>query len=425
MTGLPVGQASGSFARVIRADTKKAGLLFAGTESGMYVSFDDGDHWQSLMLNLPVTSYRDLTIHGNDLIAGTYGRGIWILDDYAVLRQLTPALSSEPAHLFKPGDAIRVRRNVNSDTPFPPEVPHALNPPDGVVFYYSLSSKPAGDITVEVLDASGHVVRHLSSAPVKPVPDAEHPPEPNFWLATPEPLPTNVGMNRANWDLRYDAPPAFQHTFEINANPEQTPASPEGPLAPPGVYTLVLTVNGAHYRQAVTVHNDPRSPATTAALAAQHALLMKLDADVRAAWDDFRQVATLRTAVKQVGGKPSAVTAAADAYIAKLDSVAGDAENGRGFRRRGGPTPPPTFMRMNGEFVQQLEAQDNADMAPTGSMLAAESSACKDLATAQATWTRISTSDLVAFNAILTQNGLSALPAPSRVKPLGCQVASR
>ena len=425
VTGLPEHQASGSFARVIRADTKKAGLLFAGTESGMYVSFDDGDHWQSLMLNLPVTSYRDLTIHGNDLIAGTYGRGIWILDDYAVLRQLKPALSSEPAHLFKPSDAVRVRRNVNSDTPFPPEVPHALNPPDGVVFYYSLASKPAGDITVEVLDASGHVVRHLSSAPVKPVADAEHPPEPDFWLAAPEPLSTNVGTSRATWDLRYDAPPAFRHTFEINANPEHTPASPEGPLAPPGVYTLVLTVNGVHYRQAVTVRNDPRSPATTAALAAQHALLMKLDAGVRSAWDDYQQVAALRTAVKHVAGTESAVTAAARAFIAKLDSVAGDAENGRGFRRRGGPTPPPTFMRMNGEFVQQLEAQDNADMAPTGSMLAAESSACKDLATAQANWTRISTSDLTAFNAILTQNGLSALPAPSRVQPLGCQVVSR
>ncbi|MGH7625821.1 MAG: hypothetical protein ACREOJ_10980, partial [Gemmatimonadaceae bacterium] len=371
-------------------------------------------------LNLPVTSYRDLTIHGNDLIAGTYGRGIWILDDYTVLRQLTPAVAAAPAHLFKPDDAVRVRRNVNYDTPFPPEVPHALNPPDGVVFYYSLSAKPTSDVTMEVLDGAGHVVRHLSSAPVKPLPDAEHPPEPNFWLAAPEPLPTDIGTNRAIWDLRYDAPPAFRYTFEINANPDQTPPSPEGPLASPGVYTLVLTVNGVHYRQTVTVRNDPRSPATASALAAQHALLMKLDAGVRSAWDDYQRVAALRTAVKRAASTGSAVTAAADAFVAKLDSVAGDAENARGFRRRGGPTPPPTFTRMNGEFVQQLEAQDNADMAPTGSMLAAEASACKDLDAARATWTRISTSDLAAFNAILTQNGLSALPAPSRVKPAGC-----
>ena len=118
-------QPSGSFARVIRADTKKAGLLFAGTESSMYVSFDDGDTWQSLMLNLPNTSYRDIAIHENDLVVGTYGRGFWMLDDYSPLRQITPAIASEPAHLFKPGDAIRVRRNVNGDTPFPPEVPHA------------------------------------------------------------------------------------------------------------------------------------------------------------------------------------------------------------------------------------------------------------------------------------------------------------
>ncbi|MGH7635943.1 MAG: hypothetical protein ACRENC_19625, partial [Gemmatimonadaceae bacterium] len=321
---------------------------------------------------------------------------------------------------FKPDDAVRVRRNVNYDTPFSPEVPHALNPPDGVVFYYSLSSKPTSDVTMEVLDGAGHVVRHLSSAPVKPLPDAEHPPEPNFWLAAPEPLPTDIGTNRAIWDLRYDAPPAFRYTFEINANPDQTPPSPEGPLASPGVYTLVLTVNGVHYRQTVTVRNDPRSPATASALAAQHALLMKLDAGVRSAWDDYQRVAALRTAVKRAASTGSAVTAAADAFVAKLDSVAGDAENARGFRRRGGPTPPPTFTRMNGEFVQQLEAQDNADMAPTGSMLAAEASACKDLDAARATWTRISTSDLAAFNAILTQNGLSALPAPSRMKPAGC-----
>ena len=114
---------------MIRADTKKAGLLFAGTESSMYVSFNDGDDWQSLMLNLPNTSYRDIEIKDNDLVVGTYGRSFWILDDISPLRQMTPAIASEPVHLFKPGDAMRVRRDVNGDTPFPPEVPHGENPP--------------------------------------------------------------------------------------------------------------------------------------------------------------------------------------------------------------------------------------------------------------------------------------------------------
>src|SRR5260221_344343 len=129
--GLPVNEPSGSFARVIRNDPKRPGLLFAGTESGMYVSFDDGDHWQSLMQNLPTTSFRDLVIKGNDLVVATYGRGFYVLDDYSMLRELTPAVASESAHLFAPGDAMRLRRNVNADTPFPPEVPHAQNPPDG------------------------------------------------------------------------------------------------------------------------------------------------------------------------------------------------------------------------------------------------------------------------------------------------------
>ncbi len=132
---------------MIRADTEKAGLLYAGTESSMYVSFDDGDQWQSLVLNLPNTSYRDIAIHGNDLVVGTYGRGFWILDDLSPLRQVSASIAAEPAHLFKPGDAIRVRRNVNGDTPFPPEIPHAVNPPLGAVIYYYLGAEPSGAVT--------------------------------------------------------------------------------------------------------------------------------------------------------------------------------------------------------------------------------------------------------------------------------------
>ena len=263
VTGMRTDQPSGSFARVIRADTKRAGLLFAGTESSMYVSFDDGDDWQSLQLNLPNTSYRDIVIKDNDLVVGTYGRSIWILDDYSPLRQMTAAIASEPAHLFKPGDAIRVRRNVNGDTPFPPEVPHALNPPPGALVYYYLNAKPSSDITLEVRDAAGTVVRHYSSAPIPSLREAPPPfAVPDHWIAIPKPMPTATGTNRINWDIRYDAPPAFSHSYEINANEGETPASPEGPLALPGTYTLKLTVDGKSYSQTVTVKNDPRSPAT-------------------------------------------------------------------------------------------------------------------------------------------------------------------
>ena len=155
VNGMRTDQASGSFARVVRTDTKRTGLLFAGTESSMYVSFDDGDDWQSLSSTCPTPRTATSQITDNDLVVGTYGRSIWILDDYSPLRQVTPAIAAEPAHLFKPGDAIRVRRNVNGDTPFPPEVPHADNPPLGAVIYYSPRPKPHGDITLDVLDAVG------------------------------------------------------------------------------------------------------------------------------------------------------------------------------------------------------------------------------------------------------------------------------
>ena len=163
-------------------------------------------------------------------------------------------------------------------------------------------------------------------------------------------------MNRANWDLRYDAPPTFSHTFEINANPGLTPPSPEGLLAPPGVYTIKLIVDGKSYTQTLTVHNDPRSPATLADVRAQHALLLRLDEGLRATWYNYQQVAALREAVKAAtpANAPAEVSAAIAAFDAKLDSVAGNPE-GRGFRR-GGRQAPPSFVSISGELVGRTRA---------------------------------------------------------------------
>ena len=183
-----MNEPSASFARVVRADPKRAGLLVAGTESGMYVSFDDGDNWQSLQLNLPNTSYRDIAFAGNDLVVGTYGRGIWILDDYAVLRQMTPAVAAEPVHLFKPDPTVRMRRNTNFDTPFPPEVPHALNPPDGVILYYSLAVEAVRRGHDRRARLGRHACVTCRASPAAPVKEAARPPHPNFWLAPPQSL---------------------------------------------------------------------------------------------------------------------------------------------------------------------------------------------------------------------------------------------
>jgi len=418
VTGLPTGQIGGSFTHLIREDTKKAGLLFAGTESGMYVSFDDGDHWQSLQSNLPTTSYRDAFIKGNDLVVGTYGRGIWILDDISPLRQMTGAAPAEAVKLFKPGEAVRIRRNTNQNTPYPPEVPHSDNAPDGALITYYLASAPSGTITLDVLDSNGAVVRHMSSAPIAPVKEAATPPEPNFWLATPEPLPAHAGLNRINWDIRYDDPPAFSHSFEINANPGNTPASPEGPLALPGTYTIKLTVDGKSYTQTVTVRDDPRSPATALALREMHALHVKILAGMTESWSGYQQASTVLTSLAaDTGSSVAEVAAAAKTLVARIDTVAGSpgAPGGFFFRR----STTPSFVGVNGALVRQLNQLELGDGAPTPGDLADYASACTDLGKSVTAWHAITEKDLVAFNAVLTKNNLAPVSGdpPALVAP--------
>jgi photosystem II stability/assembly factor-like uncharacterized protein len=415
VTGLPATLPGGAFARVVRADPKRRGLLFAGTESAVYVSFDDGDNWQSLMLNLPTTQYHDIAIHDNDLIVGTYGRGIWVLDDFAVLRQLSAAVATEPggAHLFKPSDAVRVRRNVMYNTPFPREVPQAPNPPDGAIIYYSLGAKPSSDIAIEVLDARGSVVRRMSGAPPRAVRETARPPMESFWLARGRGLPADVGLNRANWDLRYDPPPAFAHSFVFNGNPGVTPMAPEGPLALPGLYTIRLTVDGKHYTQPLTVERDPRSRVSRAAVAAQHALVMRLYAGLEATWADFRPVARLRGAVTTLAARDTAseVGKAAKTLATRLDSLAGDSLSDA--REVWQPRPTVwSFVDLNSEFALELNAQDNADNAPTQATLAVARSSCDELRKAVERWRQFVQLDLATFNRLLSSHGVATLATP-------------
>ncbi len=416
VTGLPATATGGAFARVVRADPKRRGLLFAGTASAVYVSFDDGDNWQSLMLNLPTTVVSDLAIHENDLIAGTYGRGIWVLDDFAVLRQLTTAATTERGggHLFKPSDAVRVRRNVNYNTPFPKEVPQAPNPPEGAIIYYSLANKPSADIAIDVLDARGHVVRHLTSAALTPVREAARAPMERFWLAPPSALPANIGLNRATWDLRYDPPPAFAHSFVFNGNPGVTPMAPEGPLALPGLYTIRLTVDGKHYTQPLTVERDPRSRVSRAAVAAQHALVMRLYAGLEATWADFKPVAALRRAVAKIAPDDtvSEIGKAAKTLLTTLDSIAGDSL--KDAREVWDARPAAwSFVDLNGEFSIELTAQDNADHAPTQAMLAVARSSCAALQKLVDRWNHVVRVDVPAFNRTLQSHEVATLVTPA------------
>jgi hypothetical protein len=250
--GLP----KGGIINVVREDSQRRGLLFAGSEQAVFVSFDDGESWQPLRLNMPATSIRDLVVHGEDLVVGTHGRSFWILDDVSPLRQMSAEIAAAPAHLFDPRPAIRFPRNTNTDTPLPPEEPGGKNPPDGAILYYYLKSAPASPAVLEIADTSGRVVRRYSSADRAPQP----PPMPvaSYWLRPFQPLSAEPGMHRFVWDLH--AAPAGaggRGGAPISAIFNDTPIG-QGEWMPPGVYTVRLTVDGKVYTRELRVKPDPR-----------------------------------------------------------------------------------------------------------------------------------------------------------------------
>jgi photosystem II stability/assembly factor-like uncharacterized protein len=253
--GLPDGPIN-----VVREDPVRKGLLFAGSELAVFVSFNDGDDWQPLRLNMPATSIRDLVIHGEDLVVGTHGRGFWILDDISPLREMSPAIMSADAHLFAPRPTWRFPRDTNTDTPLPPEEPAGKNPPDGAILYYHLKSPVSGAMTLEVLDGQSKVVAHFSSEDKAPPPNPALN-VPTYWLRPFQPLAAGAGMHRFIWDLH--GSPAAAGRGGRGGEPDiaavymDTPVN-EGPWMPAGTYTVRLTVNGQSYTQQLIVKPDPR-----------------------------------------------------------------------------------------------------------------------------------------------------------------------
>ncbi len=274
-THITAGIPDGGIVNTVREDPKKRGLLFAGTERAVYVSFDDGDHWESLQLNMPATSIRDLVVKDDDLVIGTHGRSFWILDDITPLRQVTGAIAASGVHLYAPQDAWRVQWNKNTDTPLPPDEPAGENPPDGAVIDYWLKSAQAGPVVIEILDASGALVRRCSSSdPVPPVRDVGN--WPAYWLRPVRVPSAAPGMHRFVWDLHYPPPKAFQFYYPISATPGETAPEPKGPWAMPGAYTVRLTAGGVAQTQPLVVKMDPRVKTPREGLAQQFTLSMKL-----------------------------------------------------------------------------------------------------------------------------------------------------
>ena len=261
------GIGENAFLNAIREDTQAKGLLFAGTELGAYVSFDAGDHWQPLQLNLPVTSVRDLVIHGDDLVIATHGRAFWVMDNITPLRQIATAPESEKSRLFEPAIAIRVDNDSFLGSPFPPEEPMANNPPNGAMVDYYLPAK-AGKVMLEIRDSNGKLVRRYVSgeknlATGPPLPIAER------WLPKPVALPTDPGMHRFVWDLRWSGP-------GINDEVDEESGVAGGPKVAPGTYQVVLKADGQSLSEPLQVTMDPRSKATASELNEQQRLGLEI-----------------------------------------------------------------------------------------------------------------------------------------------------
>jgi photosystem II stability/assembly factor-like uncharacterized protein len=269
-TKITTGLAAPAFVNAVREDPIRKGLLYAGTELGVYVSFDDGDRWQSLQLNLPVAPVRDLAIHGNDLVIATHGRSFWILDDVTPLREPSDQV------LFKPAKAIRMRGNQNHDTPLPPETPAGLNPPEGAILYYNLPSTAQTEVSLEILDTRGQLIRRYSSTD-PPRPKDDQMPLIEAWLRPPSPPSKDPGLHRFVWDLRYaPASTPFREYSMETAFGQDTPILPRGPLAVPGTYQVRLTVDGKAYTQPLIVTMDPRVKVSPTDLAKQLDLGLKI-----------------------------------------------------------------------------------------------------------------------------------------------------
>ncbi|MGD0929401.1 MAG: glycoside hydrolase [Candidatus Korobacteraceae bacterium] len=353
--GIPANENTNS----VREDPRRKGLLFAGTERAVYLSFDDGGHWQSLRLNMPATSVRDLLIKGSDLAVATHGRGFWILDDITPLRQLEARILAEDAFLFAPEPALRIHSNLNTDTPLPPDYPAGQNPPDGAIFNYYLKSPASGPITLEIRNSLGRLFRRVSSADPLPASDPELA-IPSYWLRPQQPLSAAAGFHRFIFDLHLAPVPGIKPEYPIAAVPGNTAPQPTSPWIMPGRYSLILTVEGRRYAVPLRIEMDPRVKTSLADLQKQFDASFEVYQDLLALQPVVLKANAAREQLKEMRGNASgALAAKLDEVSKKLDEVAG----GEGRRRRGPHTDSLSGVRDS--LLQMLTMLQEVDLAPT------------------------------------------------------------
>ena len=392
-TEIVTGIDSGATINVVREDPRRRGLLFAGSETQVWVSFDDGDHWQSLRINMPATSIRDLVIKDDDVVVGTHGRGFWILDDITPLRQVTEAILESPAHLFRPGLATRVRASMYTDTPIPPDEPRSENPPDGIVISYHLRGA-ANNLTLEILKDSAVVRRFEKGVNANPDPRAEgH--WPDWWIAPWPELKAGPGLHRFAWDLRYARPNVASFSFPISAIPGRTVPEPLGPFVAPGTYTVRLTVDGNTFTQPVRVRMDPRVRTTAPVLAARDSLHFEIYRTVNALGDARTRVRALRASVAQQTASTRGPRADSlpnfDRQLAALEGAGGGRGRGAAPPAGRGLVQIPNLPQLQSELMTLYGAIEDSDNAPTTQIAAAARTRLSQARTALAAVRRLGT----------------------------------
>ncbi len=440
-TEINTGIAGGAEANSIREDPRQKGLLYAATDVQVWYSVDDGDHWQSLRNNMPAISVRDLTVKDDstclcsDLVAGTHGRGFWILDNVTPLRQaaaITAAQAANAAFLVKPATAVRVRFGTNEPTPWPPEVPAGENPMPGAIIDYYLPQVNS-EVKLDIVDAKGVVVRSYSSKdPVldphpafdmaaydkvcQKTPTATFCGLPLYWPGPPNTIAGKAGMHRVYWDMHFE-PFEVENIADAGdeeatgAVPHRTYDAVNAPWAPPGTYTVRLTVDGKSTTQPITLKLDPRvkSPGLARApLATRSREMYDGAVAARAAFEGARALAS------QLDGLSGAEIAA---FKARLDSLAParSPSSGRAaaFRRRfGGGASAPTLESVSNAMMAAAMAMQDADVAPTARQVAACATARTQAAAVMGRWNSLKAKELSDLKAKLKAAGqpLPTLP---------------
>jgi hypothetical protein len=414
VTGLPADVP----ARVVREDPERPSLLYAGTQAGAWVSFDRGDHWQSLQVNLPTVAVNDLAVHGADLVAATWGRGLWILDDVTPLRQIDAArTNAAPVFLFEPASVTRVRWDVNQDTPLPPEIPTGQNPPDGAIIDYYLREPAAGPVTLTIRSAAGQTIREYSSKAAAP--DSSMPNVPMYWFqpADAERLPVAAGAHRVVWDLRYPTPPPLDYgpdgeqatsvsygiiaTAILGQSPRRQPV---GPLVVPGTYQVQVTANGQSSTRSLVVTPDPRVQVSAADFDAALGWQLSLAAGIRASHDAIETLRALRQAAHDRVA-PSNASVATTTALATFDrSVASAITSLSGSRT----------------LASHLAALEFADMAPNDNAVAVLESGCAKTSAALARYRQVIEEALPVLNTSLATSGGTPIPKPTGDVGPGC-----